>query len=289
MHRIAFFHQELPDLVWPEGRVHTMAYLTDWVLEDSGSWMLTVTWFQSCRRWWWWWWLVQAESGLCFVMGDQPKAVTLQKKACLSYLPLFNTAGAEIFTIQAWTWGQVLCWVMLFGLVLEPPAKLQPSQAASHTTGIQKPLRALSVTDTPANCWPLATFIQCSPFDHKAAVAGRERKMEGGMCSPQRIMHSTGTGRLVCPSAQAFHMQTLIYWVSRHTRQDACTPQEYTQKHMHTHPKHTERVITFVYTETMPVSWPRTHTSHGCICRQNLAARIYSCILLIFRLCHHEL
>lgn len=59
---------------------------------------------------------------------------------------------------------------------------------------------------------------------------------------------------------KAFHMQTLIYWVSGHTRQDACTPQEYTQKHMHTHSKHTETVITFVHTETMPVSWPRTHT-----------------------------
>lgn len=39
MHRILFFHQKLPDLTWPEGRDHIVAYLTDsdfWKFLDPG-------------------------------------------------------------------------------------------------------------------------------------------------------------------------------------------------------------------------------------------------------------
>lgn len=136
---------------------------------------------------------------------------------------------------------QVLCWVMLFGLVLEPPAELQPSQAASHTTGIQKPLRALSVTDTPANCWPLKPFIQYSLFGHRAAVAGSEREIGGGMSSPQGIIHSTRT--LVCPSAQSIpyantnllgqwaHTAGCLYTPGIHTKTHAHSPQAYRNSH----------------------------------------------------------
>lgn len=158
--------------------------------------------------------------------------MTLQTQACLTCLPPLNTSGTEIFTIQAWRRGQGLCWVMLSGLVLEPAAERQPPQAAS--CGQKKPRRALSVTDTPANCWPLTPFIQCSPFRHRAAPAGNEREAGEGMSSPQGITHSAGTGRLVCSSAQSIpYTNTNLLGQRAHTAGRLYTPGIHTKTHTH--------------------------------------------------------
>lgn len=156
----------------------------------------------------------------------------LETQACLTSLPPLNTSGTEIFTIQAWRRGQGLCWVKLFGLVLEPAAERQPPQPASCTAGTQKPRRALSVTNTPANCWPLTPFIQCSPFRHRAAPAGNEREAGEGMSSPQGITHSAGTGRLVCSSAQSIpYTNTNLLGQRAHTAGCLYTPGIHTKTH----------------------------------------------------------
>lgn len=135
-----------------------------------------------------------------------------------------------------------------------------PNQAASCTKGIQKPLRALPVADTQhtAGQWHhLFSVPHLGTEQQWLEMRGRREKA----WAAHRESHTAqAQGGWFARVHKAFHMQTLIYWVSGHTRQDACTPQEYTQKHMHTHPKHTETVIRFVHTETRPVSWPRTHT-----------------------------
>lgn len=224
---------------------------------------------------------MQAESGLCFVMGDQPEAVTLQKKACLSYLPLFNAVGAEIFTIQAKCCAGWCClaWCWSLQLSFNHP-RLHPTQQAfkSHSGPFQ-----WLIPQQTAGHWSHLFSTPCLGTEQQwLEVRGR---LEEAWAAHRESY--TAQRHWFARVHKAFHMQTLIYWVSGHTRQDACTPQEYTQKHMHTHPKHTETVITFVYTEKTPVSWPRTHTSYSCICRQNWAAHIHTCILLICRLCHH--
>lgn len=173
--------------------------------------------------------------------------------------------------------------MMLFGLVLEPPAEPQPRQATSCTTGIQKPLRALSVTDTPANCWPLTPFIQGSPFGHRAAVVRNEREKEEGMSSPQGIKHSTGTGRLVCSSAQSIpnantdlvgqwaHMVGCLYTPGIHTK-------------THTHSPHAYRNSHYICIHRDNAC---ELAKSCCICRQNLAVHMHITACYSFTNCHY--
>lgn len=180
---------------------------------------------------------------------------------------------------------------MLFGLGLEPPAKPQPPQAASCRTGIQKPLRTLSVTDTPANYWPLAPFIQCFLFGHRAAMAGNEKETREGMSSPQGIIHSTGTGRLVlCLSAQSIpYANTTLLGQWAHTAGCLYTPGIHTKTHAHSPRAYRNSHYICIHRDNACELAKNTHESQSCLQAEFSCTHIHMHITNLQTLSPHTL